>query len=88
MTQKYLAMDGHGMVETWVDMRRHRYSPDVYTGFVAPTGSFLSVDNKGKLAYRVRPRYNSEYVWNRASLDKYKGNDPDYHTIEPWFVLP
>jgi hypothetical protein len=49
---------------------------------------FIATENNGKLAQRVRPRYNSEYVWNRASLDKIKGNDPDYHTIEEWFVKP
>lgn len=86
MMQKYIAMAVHGSIETWVDMRRFRYSADIYRGFTLPNP--LSVDNNGKPAYRVRPRFNSEYVWNRASLDKIGGNNNDYHTYEPWFVKP
>ena len=86
MMQKYLALVGHGIIESWVDMRRYRYDPTVYIGFTPPPTNLLFPDNNGKLAYRVRPRYNSEYVWNRASLDKYGGNALDYHTVEPWFI--
>jgi hypothetical protein len=86
MLQKYISMYGHGCLETWVDMRRHKYSPDVYTGLSLPTSLFP--DNSGKPVQRVRPRYNSEYVWNRASLDKFGGNNPDYHTYELWFTKP
>ncbi len=88
MMQKYLALYGHGVIETWVDMRRYKYSSEVYPGFTPPSPERLFPDNNGKLAYRVRPRYNSEYVWNRASLDKYGGNNLDYHTYETWFVNP
>ncbi len=86
MLQKYIAMWVVGGIETWVDMRRYDYSSDVYKGFQLP--ATLYVDNGGKPAYRVRPRYNSEYVWNRESLDKYGGNAADYHTVKPWFMLP
>ena len=85
MLQKYLALVGHGIIETWVDMRRYHYDPSVYVGFTPPPAAQLFPDNNGKLAYRVRPRYNSEYVWNRASLDKYGGNALVYHTYELWF---
>ncbi len=88
MQQKYIALYFHGAIETWVDMRRYHYNPLVYTTFVTPTGAFLYPDNGGKLAYRVRPRYNSEYVWNLASLSKLYGDKPDYHTIEQWFSQP
>lgn len=86
MIQKYISMYGHGVLETWVDMRRHKYSTDVYPGFSTPTSLFP--DNNGKLVQRVRPRFNSEYVWNRNSLDKIGGNNPDYHTNEMWFTKP
>ncbi|MCY7352039.1 MAG: SusD/RagB family nutrient-binding outer membrane lipoprotein [Cytophagaceae bacterium] len=86
MLQKYLALVGHGIIESWVDLRRYKYDPAVYTGFTLPPVERLFPDNNGKPAYRVRPRYNSEYVWNRASLDKVGGNNLDYHTVEPWFV--
>lgn len=88
MTQKYLALYGHGVIETWVDMRRYKYSADVYPGFTPPAVDKLFPDNNGKLAYRVRPRYNSEYVWNRTSLDKVGGNNLDYHTYPTWIINP
>lgn len=86
MLQKYIALWGLGCLETWVDMRRYNYSSDVYKGFVLPQGVQLFAENNGKPAMRMRPRYNSEYVWNRVSLDKIGGNNPDYHTYELWFT--
>ena len=83
MLQKYIALWVIGSLETWVDMRRYNYSSDVYIGFAPPPA--LYIDNGGKLAYRFRPRFNSEYVWNRESLNTIGGNDPDYHTKPPWF---
>ncbi|MBK6931219.1 MAG: SusD/RagB family nutrient-binding outer membrane lipoprotein [Saprospirales bacterium] len=86
MLQKYIALWVHGALETWADMRRYDYSNLVYTGFTLP--ATLYIDNGGKPVYRLRPRYNSEYVWNRQSLDLFGGNNADYHTYKPWFVLP
>ena len=86
MLQKYIAMWGHGCLETWTDMRRYNYSNEVYTGFTLPITTQLSADNGGKPVQRVRPRFNSEYVWNRNSLDVIGGNNFDYHTYEMWFT--
>lgn len=86
MTQKYIALWGIGCLESWVDMRRYNYSSDVFLGFTLPVTTQLSADNNGKPAQRVRPRYNSEYVWNRNSLDLIGGNNNDYHTYELWFT--
>ncbi|RYF87094.1 MAG: SusD/RagB family nutrient-binding outer membrane lipoprotein [Chitinophagaceae bacterium] len=91
MLQKYIAMFGYGVLETWVDMRRYHYiDPDpsggqVYAGFTPPTGGDLFPDNVGKLVYRVRPRFNSEYVWNILELQRIGGTQNDYHTYEMWF---
>lgn len=84
MLQKYIALWVHGALETWVDMRRYDYSNTVYTGFILPNP--LYIDNNGKLAYRFRPRYNSEYVWNLDALKKIGGDLPDFHTKKPWFL--
>ncbi len=84
MMQKYVALWGHGFEETWVDLRKFRYSPEVYRTFEPPTNLFP--DNFGKLVYRVRPRFNSEYLWNVEELTRVGGLNPDYHTVEPWFV--
>lgn len=83
MLQKYIAMYGHGTLETWVDLRRFQYSSDIYTGFAVP--STLFADNSGKPAQRVRPRFNSEYMWNASALAKIGADKPDYHTVEMWF---
>jgi hypothetical protein len=96
MLQKYIAMWGYGMQETWVDLRRYHYTTDidaattfpVYRGFALPSGSDLFPDNNTKPAYRVRPRYNSEYVWNVAELDRIGARAADYHTVECWFSKP
>lgn len=84
MLQKYIALWVAGSLETWVDLRRYHYDSNVYTGFTLPAALYL--DNGGKPAYRFRPRYNSEYVWNRESLDRFGGNNADYHTYEMWFT--
>lgn len=69
MSQKYIALWAWGHNEIWVDMRRFHYTDidpasgkQVYPGFTPPTN--LYADNSGKIAQRIRPRYNSEYVWN------------------------
>lgn len=92
MLQKYIALWGHNTLETWVDMRRYHYtdidpitSIQVYTGFTPPSGTNLFVNNAGKLVYRVRPRYNSEYVWNFNELVRIGADKLDYHTKETWF---
>ncbi len=94
MLQKYVALWGWGFLETWNDMRRFHYGLDkfkgetVYSDFKTPEVTRLFAGNGGKLAYNVRPRYNSEYIWNRAALEKIGGYDADYHTREPWFIKP
>ena len=93
MMQKYVAMFGHGVLETWVDMRRFHYSDSydgvpVYRDFVVPSGFDLFPDNGGKLVYRMRPRFNSEYVWNINELTRIGATTNDYHTKEMWFSMP
>ena len=85
MLQKYISQWILGAVETWVDMRRYHYDPAVYTGFALPEVLFSG--NGGKPAYRMRPRYNSEYVWNLETLNKLGGADLNYHTKETWFSI-
>ncbi len=98
MLQKYIAMYGWGIHDTWADMRRYHYNnldpatgQQVYAGFKVPSGVDLfsgsTGSNNGKLVYRTRPRYNSEYLYNIPSLIRIGaypvGND--YHTKECWF---
>ena len=85
MMQKYVALFGFGFLETWTDMRKYHYDPTIYVTF-ATNGIYT--DNAGKMPYRVRPRYNSEYVWNFATLKTIGADKADYHTVEMWFSQP
>lgn len=93
MSQKYIALWGWGFNEIWLDMRRYHYTDldpvsgtEVFRGFTPPTN--LYPDNGGKLVQRIRPRYNSEYVWNSKALDVIGGLTPDYHTKPLWITQP
>lgn len=93
MSQKYIAEWAWAHDELWMDMRRYHYTDvdpatgnQVYPGFAPPTN--LYPDNGGKLVYRIRPRYNSEYVWNRPGLDAVGGLAIDYNTKPLWIIQP
>ncbi len=91
MSQKYIAQWGWGHNELWMDMRRYHYTDidpasgkQVYPGFTLPTN--LYPDNAGKPVYRIRPRFNSEYVWNLPALAVIGGTATDYHTKPLWIT--
>ncbi len=97
LLQKYIAQYAWGVQVTWADMRRFHYTDldpatgsQVYVGFTPPSGATLFSQNNGKLVYRCRPRYNSEYLYDIPSLTAIGaypvGND--YHTKECWFSKP
>jgi hypothetical protein len=47
--------------------------------------------NDGAPCYRIRPRYNSEYMWNKPSLATLKpisGLADNYQCSIPWFAYP
>jgi hypothetical protein len=92
MTQKYIHLFGWGFEESWTDLRRYHYTDkygtetaQVFAGFTVPAP--LAAENGGKVIYRMRPRYNSEYVWNSAELDKIGGLALDYHTKPIWITI-
>ena len=93
MSQKYIAQWGWGHNEIWMDMRRYNYTDvdpasgmQVFPGFTPPVNLFP--DNGGKIVQRMRPRFNSEYVWNIKSLDAIGGRALDYHTKPLWITQP
>jgi len=93
MSQKYIAQWGWGHNELWMDMRRYHYTDidpasgkQVFIGFTPPTT--LYPDNGGQLVQRIRPRYNSEYVWNIPALQSIGGLALDYHTKPLWITQP
>jgi len=95
MLQKYIALYGWGVQQTWTDMRKYHYvdldpstGNQVYAGFTPPSGGNLIATNNGKLVYRCRPRYNSEYLYNIPELTRLGALALDYNTVQPWFTLP
>ncbi len=93
MSQKYIAQWAWAHVEIWTDLRRYHYTDldprganQVFPGFTPPTN--LYPDNAGKVVQRIRPRYNSEYVWNQAGLEAIGGLADDYQTKPLWIIQP
>ncbi len=93
MSQKYIAQWGWGHLETWMDLRRYNYTnvepltgKKVFLGFSLPTDIFG--DNGGKSVQRLRPRYNSEYIWNTESLREIGALAVDYQTKPLWITQP
>lgn len=92
MLQKYIALYGWGVLETWTDMRKFHYvdldpatTKQVYADFAPPTGINLISTNNGKYVFRCRPRYNSEYLYDIPELTRIGALNQDYNTTECWF---
>jgi hypothetical protein len=93
MGQKFIAQWAWAFVEAWTDQRRYHYTDldpvsgtQVFRNWAFPTN--LYPDNAGKPVQRIRPRYNSDYVWNREELAKIGGLALDYHTMPLWISEP
>lgn len=92
MCQKYVHMWAWGAMNIWTDLRRYHYTDvfpgdvnQVFRGFTIPP---LAAESNGKPIYRVRPRYNSEYVWNMDALKLIGADQLDYHTKVLWIAQP
>lgn len=89
--------NGNGWVQALIEQKMDNDPAKVYKGFyLSPAqvqgrkGSY-NIKNEGSPAYRLRPRYNSEYMWNLKSLETLKpvaGTADNYHTSIPWFAYP
>ncbi|MBL0131184.1 MAG: SusD/RagB family nutrient-binding outer membrane lipoprotein [Chitinophagaceae bacterium] len=96
MNQKYIALYAWGAQETWVDMRKFHYTDidpattkQVYVGFIPPSGANLIATNLGNLTYRMRPRFNSEYLYDVPELTRIGAYQfPEYNTYKTWFAIP
>lgn len=90
MGQKYIAQWGWAGQEQWCDLRKWHYSNGalgVFRQFKPLDANEFSatLGGVGLYAYRFRPRYNSEYIWNRPGLEKWGGLLPTYSYVETWF---
>jgi len=80
-----------------VDQKWDTDPSKVYKGFyllpaqVTSRRGTYNTFNEGSPCYRIRPRYNSEYMWNKPSLEGLKpisGMAPNYQCSIPWFAYP
>lgn len=87
----------NGWSETLVTQKWDTDPAKVYKGFylqpaqVENRRSKYDIRNDGAPCYRIRPRYNSEYMWNVPSLEKLSpisGTADNYHCSIPWFAYP
>jgi hypothetical protein len=88
---------GNGWDLSSVTMKWDTDPTKVYKGlYLAPAEvqgrkTDYNVYNEGSPCYRIRPRYNSEYMWNKPSLSELKpvaGTALNYQCSIPWFAYP
>lgn len=88
---------GNGWDLTSINQKKDSDPTKIYKGFyLAPAQvqgrkSSYNTKNDGSPCFRVRPRYNSEYMWNVPNLDKLKpikGTADNYQCSLPWFAYP
>lgn len=89
--------NGNGWSVTTIDQKWDTDKTKVFKGYYLAPAQVLgrkgayNINNNGAPEYRLRPRYNSEYMWNLASLKTLKpisGDALNYHTSIPWFAYP
>ncbi|MDO4368352.1 MAG: SusD/RagB family nutrient-binding outer membrane lipoprotein [Bacteroidales bacterium] len=87
----------NGWTKTTINQKWDTDESKVYKGLFLPPAqvefrrSPFDILNEGAPCYRIRPRYNSEYMWNKPSLDALKpisGLADNYHCSIPWFAYP
>ncbi|MBD1430496.1 SusD/RagB family nutrient-binding outer membrane lipoprotein [Sphingobacterium sp. DN04309] len=89
--------NGNGWGQAQLEQKADTDVDKVYKGlYLAPAqvqnrkGSY-DIRNEGSPSYRLRPRYNSEYMWNLPALESLKpiaGTADNYQTSIPWFAYP
>lgn len=81
MGQKYVALWPWGSIESWSDLRKYNYDFSIFRQYHPITNLM-----HGDYAYRLRPRYHSEYSWNRVELEKWGGLESNYGVKKLWFA--
>lgn len=88
---------GNGWDLSMVNQKWDTDATKVYKGFyLSPAqvqGRKVTYNtlNQGAPCYRIRPRYNSEYMWNKPSLESLvpiSGTADNYQCSIPWFAYP
>jgi hypothetical protein len=89
--------NGNGWDISMVEQKWDTDDSKVYKGLYLPPAQVsgrkitFATENNGSPCYRIRPRYNSEYMWNVPSLEALapvSGTAEDYQCSIPWFAYP
>lgn len=89
--------NGNGWVQAEITQKWDTDPTKVYKGLYLRPADVQNrrvaydVRNEGSPSYRLRPRYNSEYMWNLNQLEKLRpipGTADNYQTSIPWFAYP
>lgn len=89
--------NGNGWIQAILDQKPDTDPTKVYKGLYMRPAEYqgrrvaYDVRNEGSPSYRLRPRYNSEYMWNLNQLEKLRpipGTADNYQTSIPWFAYP
>ncbi|WP_257666776.1 SusD/RagB family nutrient-binding outer membrane lipoprotein [Parapedobacter tibetensis] len=89
--------NGNGWIQALLDQKWDSNPSKVYKGLylnpaqVQGRKGAYNVRNEGSPSYRLRPRFNSEYMWNLPALETLKpipGTADNYQTSIPWFAYP
>ena len=97
-TGDYPKMNNGWTSDRLITQKAENRADRIYKGFylgaardIEFRNSPFNVLNEGSPMYRIRPRYNSEYVWNLSKLEALKpisGNADNYHCSIVWFAYP
>jgi hypothetical protein len=88
---------GNGWTISSVAQKWDSNPTKVYKGLYLPSADVsnrraaFNTYNDGSPCYRIRPRYNSEYMWNKPSLSTLlpvSGTAVNYQCSIPWFAYP
>lgn len=87
MGQKYIAQWGWAGQEQWCDLRKHHYDPTIFKHWKPLDANKFQYTKGGvgQYIYRIRPRLNSEYIFNRQELERWGATSPFYPYQETWF---
>lgn len=85
MKQKYVAL--YLAPESWVDMRRHNYSPEVYTGLTYPKNSKFAAADKlsGRWISRMIYDPQTEYIYNLPEIQRLGAQADDWVVKKMWW---
>ena len=86
---------GNGWDKNHVKQKYESNPTKVYKGYYIYAadlrGNSFNEKNNGSPCYRIRPRFNSEYMWNLPGLRELKpiqGTADNYQCSIPWFAYP